>query len=98
MLASLREKSSPSRAEGDFLPGALRLVELPPSPAPRRLLYWVSALIAIALLWLVFGRVDIVDHQDIGAGELGEQPGVRAVGLGEPDSRPGRLETQRFSA
>jgi HlyD family secretion protein len=67
MLASRRETTPGARGRDDFLPGPLRLVELPPSPVPRRLLYWVSALFAIALLWLVFGRVDIVA---VAAGKL----------------------------
>ena len=76
MLAFLRETPPPSRADGDFLPGPLRLVELPPSPAPRRLLYWVAALFAIALLWLVFGRVDIVA---IAVGKLAPRTSIKIV-------------------
>jgi len=76
MLASLRETAAPSRDAGDFLPGPLRLVELPPSPAPRRLLYWVSALFVIALLWLVFGRVDIVA---VAVGKLAPRTSIKIV-------------------
>jgi HlyD family secretion protein len=76
VLAFLRETPAPSRGPGDFLPGPLRLVELPPSPAPRRLLYWVSALFAIALLWLVFGRVDIVA---IATGKLAPRTSIKIV-------------------
>ncbi|MCC7327416.1 MAG: HlyD family type I secretion periplasmic adaptor subunit [Burkholderiales bacterium] len=45
---------------GEFLPGPLRLVESPPSPLPRRVLYWLTALLALAALWLCVGRLDIV--------------------------------------
>jgi HlyD family secretion protein len=76
MLAFLRETTPPARGSGDFLAGPLRLVELPPSPAPRRLLYWVSALFAVALLWLVFGRVDIVA---VAAGKLAPRTSVKIV-------------------
>ena len=76
MLAFLRETPPPSRGGGDFLPGPLRLVELPPSPAPRRLLYWISALLAVALLWIVFGRVDIVA---VAAGKLAPRTSIKVV-------------------
>ena len=76
MLAFLREAPPSSRGTDDFLPGPLRLVELPPSPAPRRLLYWVTALFAIALLWLVFGRVDIVA---VAAGKLVPRTSIKIV-------------------
>ena len=76
MPALLRETAPPARGAGDFLPGPLRLVELPPSPAPRRLLYWVSALFAIAILWLVFGRVDIVA---VAVGKLAPRTSVKIV-------------------
>jgi hemolysin D len=48
------------RPSGAFLPGPLRLLEQPPSPLSRQLLYWLLALMVLALLWLVFGRLDIV--------------------------------------
>jgi HlyD family secretion protein len=76
MLASLRAPPPAGHGSGDFLPGPLRLVELPPSPAPRRLLYWVSALFVIALLWLVFGRVDIVA---VAGGKLAPRTSVKIV-------------------
>lgn len=43
-----------------FLPGPLRLVESAPSPLPRRMLYWLSALVAACATWLAVGRLDIV--------------------------------------
>ena len=44
----------------DFEPGILRLQAAPPSPLPRLLLYVLLALVATALFWAVFGRLDIV--------------------------------------
>jgi len=44
----------------EFLPGYLRLLERPPSPLPRLLLYWLLILLTLAVLWLAFGRLDIV--------------------------------------
>jgi hemolysin D len=46
--------------EAAFLPAALSLQETPVHPAPRRLAYAIMALFVIALLWAVFGKVDIV--------------------------------------
>jgi hemolysin D len=43
-----------------FLPAALSLQESPVHPAPRRLAYAIMALFIIALLWAIFGKVDIV--------------------------------------
>jgi hemolysin D len=43
-----------------FLPAALSLQETPPHPLPRRLAWLLMALFLIALVWSVFGRVDIV--------------------------------------
>jgi HlyD family secretion protein len=52
------------RSPGDFLPGPLRLMEKPPSPLGRRLLYLLLALLVLGSLWLVFGRLDIVAVAD----------------------------------
>ncbi|MDB5874495.1 MAG: HlyD family type secretion periplasmic adaptor subunit [Ramlibacter sp.] len=46
--------------EAAFLPAALSLQESPVHPAPRRLAYAIMALFIIALLWAIFGKVDIV--------------------------------------
>ncbi|WP_372166021.1 HlyD family type I secretion periplasmic adaptor subunit [Xanthomonas axonopodis] len=46
--------------ERAFLPAALSLQETPVHPAPRRLAWLVMALFAIALVWSIFGRIDIV--------------------------------------
>jgi hemolysin D len=46
--------------EAAFLPAALSLQETPLHPAPRRMAYVFIALFIIALLWTIFGKVDIV--------------------------------------
>jgi HlyD family secretion protein len=69
------------RPSGDFLPGSLRLLEQPPSPIPRRLLYWLLALLVLASLWLVFGRVDIVAVAD---GKLAPRTSLKIVQPPDP--------------
>jgi len=46
--------------EAAFLPAALSLQESPVHPAPRRMAYAIIALFLSALLWSIFGRIDIV--------------------------------------
>lgn len=46
--------------EAAFLPAALSLQETPVHPAPRRVAYCIIALFTIALLWSIFGQIDIV--------------------------------------
>lgn len=49
-----------SRKEREFLPAALEIVETPPSPALRMTAFTLMALIATALAWSIFSRVDII--------------------------------------
>ncbi len=46
--------------EAAFLPAALSLQDTPVHPAPRRLAFAIIALFIIALVWAIFGKVDIV--------------------------------------
>lgn len=48
------------RDETAFLPAALALQETPVHPAPRRLAIAICVLFTLAILWSVFGRLDIV--------------------------------------
>jgi hemolysin D len=48
------------RAEREFLPAALEIVETPPSPIGRLGAYCLVAIFALALIWAWFGHVDIV--------------------------------------
>ena len=56
------ELAGPKRLsdEAAFLPAALSLQDTPVHPAPRRLAYALIALFLIALVWSIFGQVDIV--------------------------------------
>ena len=46
--------------EAAFLPAALSLQESPVHPAPRRFALAIMALFIIALVWTIFGKIDIV--------------------------------------
>jgi len=56
------ELAGPQRLADEvaFLPAALSLQETPVHPAPRRLAWGLMMLFLLALLWSVFGQVDIV--------------------------------------
>lgn len=60
--AAREQLAGPKRLadERAFLPAAIALQETPPHPAPRRAAITICSLFAIALLWSVFGKVDIV--------------------------------------
>ncbi|WCM25844.1 HlyD family type I secretion periplasmic adaptor subunit [Sphingomonas sp. QA11] len=44
----------------EFLPAALEIMEKPPSPGLRWLTLALCALFAIAIIWSIFGKVDVV--------------------------------------
>jgi hemolysin D len=46
--------------ETEFLPAALEVQEAPPSPVGRFIVWAVMAMIVIALLWSILGRIEIV--------------------------------------
>ncbi|MBK6906584.1 MAG: HlyD family type I secretion periplasmic adaptor subunit [Rhodocyclaceae bacterium] len=46
--------------EAAFLPAALELQETPVSPAPRIAMWMIISFAALALLWSIFGRIDVV--------------------------------------
>lgn len=56
------ELAGPKRMadETAFLPAALSLQDTPVHPAPRRLAYSLMALFTIAVVWSIFGQIDIV--------------------------------------
>jgi hemolysin D len=57
-----RETDSPELHlhEAQFLPAALALRDTPVHPAPRVALWLIMGFALIALLWAVFGRIDVV--------------------------------------
>ncbi len=60
--AARHQLAGPKRLadEAAFLPAALSLQDTPAHPAPRRVAIALCALFVIALVWAVFGQVDIV--------------------------------------
>jgi hemolysin D len=56
------ELAGPRRLSDEtaFLPAALSLQDTPVHPAPRRTAVVICALFAVALLWSIFGKIDIV--------------------------------------
>lgn len=58
-----RDRMTPAqrhKSELEFLPAALELVETPPSPAARWVMASCMGFILIALLWSIFGQIDII--------------------------------------
>jgi hemolysin D len=49
-----------SRAETEFLPAALEVLETPPKPLGRIVLWSLLSFVFIAVLWASFGHIDIV--------------------------------------
>lgn len=48
------------RSDHEFLPAALEIMERPPSPGLRYLMLGICGLFAIALLWSLVGKVDVI--------------------------------------
>lgn len=70
------DKSQRHAAEIAFLPAALELVERPASPAPRIVLWVLSLLVLIAIVWACVGKVDIVA---VARGKLSPSGNVKVV-------------------
>jgi hemolysin D len=49
-----------ARADREFLPAALSILETPPSPVKIRLIWTICGLFVFALAWSYFGRIDII--------------------------------------
>lgn len=48
----------------EFAPGLLAIQESPPAPLPRAVMYTVTALTVLLVLWAVIGRLDVVASAD----------------------------------
>jgi hemolysin D len=59
-LETERRANRPQWRETDFLPAALELVETPPNPLRRVILWVLMAFIMLALIWSFVARIDIV--------------------------------------
>lgn len=55
-----RRTETVKKRELEFLPAALEILEKPPSPLGRIIVWAICAFVVIALLWAFFGRIDIV--------------------------------------
>lgn len=54
------DKTFKPKAEHEFLPAALEIMEKPPSPGLRWLLLMTCGLFVLALIWSIIGRIDVV--------------------------------------
>lgn len=61
-LAAAWETEQLKRANDNtaFLPAALEVLETPPNPLGRTILWVIMGFLSLALLWACFGRVDVV--------------------------------------
>ena len=48
----------------EFAPGLLAIQESPPARLPRALMYVVSSLLLILLMWAIFGKLNIIASAD----------------------------------
>ncbi len=55
-----RAKTARVHEETEFLPAALEVLETPPNPLGRAVLWSLLTFVAIAILWASFGHIDIV--------------------------------------
>jgi HlyD family secretion protein len=60
----------------DFAPAILKAQHRPPAPLPRVVLYTLLVLFGVAVLWVVFGRLDVVA---VASGKLVPQTYVKIV-------------------
>lgn len=56
----LLRKNTADRLRHEFLPAAEEIVESPPSPFGRIVLWITTALLFVTLLWLYFGKIDVI--------------------------------------
>jgi hemolysin D len=59
-LQKEQEKSARQLQETDFLPGALEVLETPPNPLGRIVLWSLLSFVAIAILWACVGHIEVV--------------------------------------
>jgi hemolysin D len=80
-----RRKGFLASDEVDFLPAALEVIEKPVSPTARVVTWAALVFLVITILWLVFGRVDVVASASgkivpVGSVKLVQSPGSGVVG------------------
>lgn len=59
-LENLRREEQINWRETDFLPAALEVVETPPNPLGRTILWVVMAMVAFGLIWSIIAKLDVV--------------------------------------
>ena len=59
-LQDAAERDRKPASDHEFMPAALEIMEKPPSPGFRWLMLILCSLFAIAILWSILGRVDVV--------------------------------------
>jgi hemolysin D len=59
-LSFFRTSPHFTRDEQDFLPAGLEILERPPSPIGRAIGIAIMVAVALALIWSIFGRIDII--------------------------------------
>lgn len=73
---TLADKAFRPREEHEFLPAALEVMETPPSPGLRMLLWLTCGLFVLALVWAVLGQIDVVA---VGAGKTVPTGNVKLI-------------------
>jgi hemolysin D len=59
-LERLRARTASRAEQAEFLPAALEIIESPPNPLGRAILWMLLSFVVIALLWAGLGKIDIV--------------------------------------
>jgi hemolysin D len=58
--SSKRELRRTNRADNEFLPAAVEILETPASPVRAAMIWLICLLVALSLVWAYFGKFDIV--------------------------------------
>jgi hemolysin D len=58
--SSIRQGKHPNRADNEFLPAAIEILETPASPVRAAMIWLICLLSAFALVWAYYGKFDIV--------------------------------------
>jgi hemolysin D len=56
----IRDGKRRTREEIEFLPAALEIIEMPPNPAGRKILWAIMTFFAVVIAWSLIGVIDIV--------------------------------------
>ncbi|MET0534706.1 MAG: HlyD family type I secretion periplasmic adaptor subunit [Steroidobacter sp.] len=59
-LERLREKTAIRPEQTDFLPAVMEVLETPPNPLGRAILWCLLSFVAIAIVWASLGHIDVV--------------------------------------